>query len=386
MTLRGDSRRSSLRMSITLNHLDAVGTTVLRPEMTGGIVGDAIVRSGMAPANVIVTEKTEAMTVTYNCYSSGGHGIMWLTLHIEASEAKEACGVDADMSVYIVWSKACRSELSKRTGIAVGTERDSDDVVSNGVVLRDWTSDFDIRGRDDSFEKVVLSSVSDSTFFVRTSDDSRQVFGPPRFETDETRVIVMLASAHDGGVATKEPQAIEVEYLCDRAASATVDVTMIVDLCADNVPSAQCDGTANYGYDPLVIHWKKNCGVADGSSFWFSDLLIIFLLAGTILWIFGCCFNYSVKHERGIDVVPGGRSIEAFVKDALRHGASVYENRRTQYHVTSGADDDAEYYEPGSMSSSTAGRTGAGGREHAAFQGTSNFDEDEEGDLSETEF
>ena len=373
-----------VRGTVELVHTNPHGLPSMRPAMSGSLVRDRRVRE-TEPVEIEISGDDTDLIVSYNCLDAGGTSILWLHVHVDAEEAREACGTNRAeaVDVYIVWRKVCRSELTRRTGIAIGTSPKASDVVSNGAVTRAWTNDYS--GRDDRFGEVVPSYASSSVFYLRTTDGSRQVFGSPRFETDETRVIVMLKTVHDGGVASAEPTRIDVEYLCDRAASASLDVTMIVDLCARDVSSDRCDGAQNFGYEPIVTHWKKNCGVAhDGESFWLSDLLILCTLGGMMLWIFGCCYNYSVKRARGIDVVPGG---PYFLKalDALqrrRNGSHRYTATATSVSDLH----EEESYEPGRIRYDEY--SGGGGNESvhldASFQHT---DEEDGGDggLSDSE-
>lgn len=262
--------------------------------------GDVVQTS---PASAIIsTSSTSSLIVTYNCNNVGGSTMLWLKLSCDSSD---------DDNIYVVWEKYCRSELTRRTGISIGTESARKDVVADGVVQNKWKIDPNVESS--AMDTVVMSSVTESTFYVHTTDKSTQVYGQPRFETDQSRLLVMLKEGFDGGIARNDGgNKIVVEYRCDRAASSSVDITMIIDLCFSNVPSAQCDEDSNEMYEPIRVEWVKNCGVLnEGDSFWLSDLVVILCLSGIVFCIFRCYFNYYMKDLRGVDAIPWGRQIEA---------------------------------------------------------------------------
>ena len=215
-----------------------------------------------------------------------------------------------------------------------GTEPARKDVVADGVVQRKWKIDPNVESS--AMDTVVLSSVTESTFYVHTTDKSTQVYGQPRFETDQSRLLVMLKQGFDGGVARNDGgNKIVIEYRCDRASSSSVDITMILDLCFSNVPSAECDEDRNEMYEPIRVEWVKNCGVVNElGSFWFSDLLVIICLSGIVFCIFRCYFNFYMKDLRGIDVIPWGRQIEAMFSSSstfryVRAAKNVVGSRNT---------------------------------------------------------
>lgn len=315
-----------VKASLIVNHTTSFESVLMRPTLSG-----TMYTSRQTSGNSFdITSVSKDLAIKYNCFDAGGTSIVWMQIRLEPAEALRVCGGSSGgygpMDMYVVWSKYCRSELKSRTGIIVGTAPGLSDVVLNGKVQPAW--EVAPAEPDDSFNRVVLSSVMTSPFYIATSDGSSQVYSKPRIQTEEDKVIVMLTSSYEGGVANTAPQEISVEYLCDQNAAAATEVAMTIDLCGSNVPSQNCGPEANFGYEPIELHWVKNCGLMD-SSFWFSDVLVMLTLAGSILCIFGCCFNYSVKHKRGIDVVPGGKYLEK-VLNKFSSKSSGWASRRSR--------------------------------------------------------
>lgn len=309
-----------IKATVAIDHTTSFQSFLINPTLSGSILGKERGSKSM------IDGSNKDLTVRYNCFDAGGTSILWMTISLDQQEAQRVCGSQeyGPVDIYVVWSKYCPSQLRASTAVIVGTEPGLSDLVLNGKTQRAW--EMSPEGRDDSFGKVVLSNVLTSTFYIGTRDNSRQVYGRPRFQTEEDKVIVTLTSSPDGGVASSVPQEINVEYLCDREAAAATEVTMVIDLCSETVPMQNCGPEANFGYEPIELKWVKNCGLMD-SSFWFSDVLVMLTLAGSILCVFGCCFNYSVKHRRGIDVVPGGKILEQCLNKVSASGADSRRRR-----------------------------------------------------------
>ena len=106
-------------------------------------------------------------------------------------------------------------------------------------------------------------------------------------------------------------------------------------------------------------------------------------MTASILCVFGCCYNYSVKRERGVDIVPGGRAVEAFLVGAIsRAGIDLGMGSYTHYYARpSNGDrlDAEESYEPGDFSAESESGVGVS----MSFQRSARDDDE---DLSETEF
>jgi hypothetical protein len=292
------SSSESIHIETNLGYVSPFDGQLLRATMSFDN-GD-VVQSTPA-SSTITSSSVSSLIVTYNCNNVGGSTMMWL---------KVSCDDDGSIPVFVVWEKYCRSELSRRTGISVGTEPARNDVVSNGIVQERWKIDPSVESN--AMDTVVMSSVTESTFYVHTTDESTQVYGQPRFETDESRVLVMLKQGFDGGVAKNDGgNKIVLEYYCDRATSSSVDITMILDLCSSEVSSVECNEDRNEMFEPIRVEWVKNCGIHDFESFWISDLLVMACLGSIVFCIFRCYYNYYIMDMRGIDVIPLGRKIEA---------------------------------------------------------------------------
>lgn len=286
--------RVDLSYNYTAASLDKLMSPILRGDMAAGrshSVGDHHVYTAD------VNSTTSDLSVVYNCYDAGGTSMIWLQLHISSIDAQEACGTNGNepLDIVILWTKFCRRKLDFRSGIDIGLEPATDEVVRNGQVT--------IEFEEDLHTLVVPPAARTTSFYLRTADGTTQVFGPPRLEVDETVMVVSTEGIHkEGGIMSSVPSELTVYYMCGKA-DIEVDITMTIDLCSHNTEPKDCDPSQNFGYEPIQLQWVKTCGevyIANLSH----DLFLMFFLAGSILCVFGCCFNYTVKQQRGLAIIP----------------------------------------------------------------------------------
>ena len=182
-------------------------------------------------------------------------------------------------------------------------------------LVRMWSRT--VKSRNDgnslrAIELVVPSSQPSTSFYIQTKDGSKQVYGTPRFEKDDSKLIVQLTSSYDGGIASAKPSMVNVlQYLCDIMAKSPVEITMIIDLCAPDVPHEDCNPDRNVGYEPLVIHWIKNCGVEDGSmSMNGAQIFAMTVICVAFILCVATSFLRYKNGKRGAEIFPFGPQLE----------------------------------------------------------------------------
>jgi len=293
-----------LKANFTVNHVTSYANELMHPAIKGDLMNKMKAGKGEGIVNKTVTD----LIIDYNCITdeySGGTSMVYINVHVEAKDADEACGSGrrGEYFITIIWSKFCGPEMAKDKGLFVGTEVSGEDVVSNGEVEKKWKLSSDL---------VIPSAQPNTTFYIQTKDGSKQVFGTPRFEKDDSKLIVQLTSSYDGGIASSKPSIVNVHYLCDIMAKSPVEITMIIDLCAPDVPAEDCDADRNVGYEPLVIHWIKNCGVNDGSMSMNGAQIFAMtvICVGFILCVATSCVRYLKHGKRGAEIFPFGPELE----------------------------------------------------------------------------
>jgi len=230
-----------------------------------------------------------------------------------------------DLQIFVLWTKYCSPKLIDRTGLSVGTREGGHNVVFDGQTESLW--EFPAKSTDENDaatdvyfnQEIILSAVMNTTFFLQTNDSSTQVFGKPKFENDQSKLIVMLHTAYEGGTAGPDgPELIIVEYLCGQGVDSPVEITMVVDLCDDLIQPKDCREDNNVGFEPLIVHWVKNCGVDDGSiSHGLNTpqtVAIVLVVLAFSLCVVGACVRYFRCNKRGADIIPGGLLIEGLAK------------------------------------------------------------------------
>eukprot|EP00939_MAST-03C_sp_MAST-3C-sp1_P003980 g3980.t1 len=301
--------------NVTVHHAHALQHTEIR--MKPVIKGDQF--KEQERGDYVINETLSDLIIDYNCVplETGATSYVWIDIFVDTNEADESCGVPAKHMPYhvnILWTKFCGGKLLDDRGVSLGTKFKVGDVVLNGKTQPEWMlPDSSAPTTAKAKPMTVYSAQSNSTFYIMTNDSSIQSFGTPRFENDDSKLIVMLGSAFDGGLVSPAPQKIVVHYLCDVTARAPVEITMVIDLCAREVPPADCDVDRNSGYDPIVVHWMKNCGVEDGSQGMNSRQIVAITL---VCVAFSMCvvtsvYRYVKLQKRGAEIVPMGPEIES---------------------------------------------------------------------------
>ena len=296
-----------LKANFTVNHVTSYANALMRPH----IKGDMMKKMQSGKGEGIVNNTVSDLIIDYNCITdeySGGTSMVYINVHVDAEDADQACGSGrkGEYFITILWSKFCGPEMAKDKGLYIGTEESGEDVVSNGEVEKQW------KLSESEHALVVPSSQPSTSFYIQTKDGSRQVYGTPRFEKDDSKLIVQLTSSYDGGIASAKPSLVSVHYLCDINANSPVEITMIIDLCAPDVPHEDCDPDRNVGYEPLVIHWVKNCGVMDSSMSMNGAQIFAMtvICVGFILCVATSFLRYK-NGKRGAEIFPLGPQLEA---------------------------------------------------------------------------
>jgi len=306
--------------NVTVDHTNAYSVEIMHPVIKGDQFKEQ--REG----DYVINNTISDIIIDYNCneLENGGTSIIFMEIFIDTEEAAKACGAPTHREpyrVHVVWTKFCGAKLLDDRGVSLGTLAGSNDVVRNGVTEPGWalpsaSATTDAAAASQVPAKLVYSAQPNTTFFIQTNDGSTQSFGTPRFENDDSKLIVMLGSTFDGGVLSPKPKEIVVHYLCDVTAKSPVEITMIIDLCAKDVPPSDCDSDRNTGYDPIVVHWKKNCGVEDGSEGMNSRQVVAITLicVAFSMCAVASCYRYVKMDKRGAEIVPMGPELErAFV-------------------------------------------------------------------------
>eukprot|EP00938_MAST-03A_sp_MAST-3A-sp1_P006204 g6204.t1 len=391
-----------LKANFTVNHVTSYANALMHPDIKGDLMNK--MKSGKGEG--IVNSTVSDLIIDYNCITdeySGGTSMVYINVHADAKDANEACGSGrrGDYFITIIWSKFCGPVMAKDKGLYVGTEESGEDVVSNGEVEKRW------KLKEGNRALVVPSSQPSTSFYIQTKDGSRQVFGTPRFEKDDSKLIVQLTSSYDGGIASSKPSMVNVHYLCDIMAKSPVEITMIIDLCAPDVPHEDCNPDRNVGYEPLVIHWIKNCGVEDGSmSMNGAQIFAMTVICVAFILCVATSFLRYKNGKRGAEIFPLGPQLETafyFVRNfvssfSTRHAymrAATQDNedeegislaigktKSSNGEVTVRFDSKRSSYQSGSDVISSSGSYGSSGTSTTATIRTS----DEDQDLKENNF
>eukprot|EP00941_MAST-03F_sp_MAST-3F-sp1_P002581 g2581.t1 len=279
---------------LVLEYTTPSGENLMKPEVSGAL------SKGVAESQpVAIGDTPQDLSVVYNCADIGGTSVVWLRIIIDGQSASTSCGNGGQpVEITVLWTKYCRRQLDTRTGLNVGLTRNGSEAMNNGVVQAEFAPGTKML--------VIPERASVTTFYLRTIDGTNQVFGPPRLEVDETKMIASVSGAADGGIMTGVNQEIYVHYLCGQAKS-EVTVTMTIDICAPETSPAACDITQNFGYEPISVQWMKTCSESE-VDFLVHDFVVLCVGLLTVTCIFRCCFNFTVLGKRGSDVLPMNNS------------------------------------------------------------------------------
>jgi len=332
---------TEIKLSATVESTTTFAEDLMYPEITGDLF-DKQKHKGREDETVNAT--TTDLIVNYHCTDVGGTSIVWIKLDITAEQHQAACGPLAgyrDLQIFVLWTKYCSPKLVDRSGLSMGTREGGSDIAFNGQTRPEWqdlrspTTPGHLATEQVVEEHLVLSAVTNTTFFLQTNDSSTQVFGKPKFEYDKSKLIVSLFNTFHGGTAGSEGgELIIIEYLCSFNSDSPVEITMIIDLCDDLVQPKDCREENNVGFEPLIVQWTKNCGVDDGSLNHGLNtpqtVAIVLVMIAFGLCVIGAFVRYFKWQKRGADIIPGGLFIEsmAYMCWALTCRRSAYSKPR----------------------------------------------------------